>query len=108
MFNVITIPTFTRDVPVSVPSGDGFKEDSLKATFCVRPDDEASFDANSPEDIKRFLRDIIVKLDDLVDDAGNPVSYNDEIREQLLSLPYVRIALLRTYTRAQIKVLAGN
>lgn len=108
MFNVVTIPTFSRNVPVPVPSGDDFKEESLKATFCVRPDDEVSFDANSPEDIKRFLREIIVCLDDLADDKGKPVAYSPEIRDQLLQLPYVRIALLRAYTGAQVKAVTGN
>jgi hypothetical protein len=109
VFNVVTKPTFTRDVPVSVPSGDSFKEESLKATYSVLSDtDRDAFDLATTEDVKAFLREIIVSLDDLADENGQPVTYSPAILEDLLGLGYVRLALLTTYTRAQVKAVTGN
>lgn len=109
MFNVLNNPTFTRDVPVQVPSGDGFDEQSIKATFKALPDDEAdAFDVSSKDGVKAFLRAAVVCLSDLEDEKGKPVAYSPEILESLLSRGYVRLALLTTYTRAQVQALTGN
>lgn len=109
MFNVVSTPTFTRDVTIHVPSGDDFKEESLKATFVVLNDDEkGNADLTTPEDVKDFLRKAIVSLGDLVDEDGKPVTYSPAILEGLIGLGYVRLALLTTYTRAQVKALTGN
>ncbi|WP_297340956.1 hypothetical protein [Pseudophaeobacter sp.] len=109
MFNVVSRPTFTRDVPVNVPSGDGFEEQTLKATFNALTDDEqGTFNLATPDDVKDFLRKAIVSLDDLADEEGNPVTYSPAILEDLIGRGYVRIALLATYTRAQIKAVTGN
>jgi hypothetical protein len=109
LFNVVTAPTFTRDVPVSVPSGDGYVEQSFKATFQVLSDEERDArDLSVTENVKAYLREIILHLDDLTDDEGQPVPYGPEILEQILGFGYVRIALLSTYTKAQIKAVTGN
>ncbi|MEP1330104.1 hypothetical protein [Pseudophaeobacter sp.] len=109
MFNVVSNPTFTRTVPVSVPSGDGFDEQSLKATFNLLTDGEKeAFDVSTTDGVKDFLRAAVVRLDDLADEDGKPVAYTPEILEGLLGRGYVRLALLTTYTRAQIKAVTGN
>lgn len=109
MFNVVSNPTFTRTVPVSVPSGDGFDEQSLKATFNLLTDEEtAAFDVSTTDGVKGFLRAAIVSLGDLADEAGEPVAYSPAILDSLLDRGYVRLALLTTYTRSQIKAVTGN
>lgn len=109
MFNVLANPTFTRPVEVSIPDGDGHKKESLIATFSALSDSQTEeFNLSDPDGVKAFLRAAIVSLDDLGDDQGNPVPFSPEILENLIGRPYVRISLLRVYTRAQIEGLAGN
>ncbi len=109
MFNVVNAPTFTRKVPISVPSGDGYVDQSLKVTFKVLSDqDRDARDLSVTENVKDFLREIILHLDDLADDEGKPVPYSPEVLEQVLGFGYVRIALLSIYTTAQIKAVTGN
>ncbi|MEA3265209.1 MAG: hypothetical protein U9R07_17190 [Pseudomonadota bacterium] len=112
MFKLSADPRFTHEVKVQVPVDGGHKEQSFKATFRVLPLDQLTAedeDASSDDQSQvNTLRKVVVGLDDLVDDAGEPVPYSDEIRDQLIGVPYVRIALMQTYIRAITKVKAGN
>ena len=47
-------------------------------------------------------------LDDMVDEQGKPLPYSDDLRDQLLELPYMRLGLLRGYQSAMIGAKAGN
>ena len=51
---------------------------------------------------------IWVGFEDVADEAGNGLTWNDETRDRMLSTSYIRLALLRTYTAALVKVKAGN
>lgn len=112
MFKLTTDPRFTHQVKVQVPVDGGFKEQSFKATFKVLPIDQlvTEEDAAASDETAQALtlRKVVVGLDDLVDDANEPIPYSDEIRDQLIAVPYVRIALMQTYIRAITKVKAGN
>ncbi|MVO16854.1 hypothetical protein [Parasedimentitalea huanghaiensis] len=109
MFNVVTIPKFTRTVKVQVPDGDSHVEQSFKANFQVLSDDKSEgLNWSDIDGIKAFLREAMISADELVDEKNEPVAFSDEIREGLLSLPYVRVALLKTYTLAQVQESVGN
>ncbi|AZV77933.1 hypothetical protein EBB79_08510 [Parasedimentitalea marina] len=109
MFNVVTVPTFSRTVKVKVPDGDGHLEQSFKGLFKVVPSDQSEgLDWFETEGVKEFLREVMISADDLVDDKEKPIPYSEEIREGLLNLPYVRMALLKTYTTALIQDALGN
>ena len=47
-------------------------------------------------------------MSDLVGDDDQPLEYNDALRDQLIGVPFVRIALFRTYLEAVTKARAGN
>lgn len=109
MFKVDANPKFTHDVDVKVPVDGGFETQSLKATFRVLDDDvlkAADFDTFDGQ--KEFLRLALVQLDDLQDEAGKPLPYNDKLRDQILGLPYARTALLRGYTEGIVPGAMGN
>lgn len=112
MFKLSTDPRFTHTVKVQVPVDGGHKEQSFKATFRVLPLDQLKAADDEAGDEQAYqettLRKVIVGLDDLVDDADQPIDYSDAIRDQLIGVPYVRIALMQTYIRAITKVKAGN
>lgn len=107
MFKVLSEPTFTHAVKVSVPVDGGHQEQSFKATFRVLPLDELRAD-ESEDSQKAMLQRTIVGLDELVDEADQPLTYSDALRDQLIAVPYVRIALARTYVSAVTKARQGN
>ncbi|WIY25064.1 hypothetical protein [Parasedimentitalea psychrophila] len=109
MFNIVTIPKFSRIVKVQVPEGDGHTEQTFKAHFKAGKDDGImSLKWNEVEPIKKALREVLISADELIDDKGKPVSYNDEVREGLLCLTYVRTALLKAYIIGQTQDTSGN
>lgn len=107
MFKITTEPKFTHTVIACVPSDGGHDEQSFKATFRVLDTDKLVDDGTVEGQIED-LRRVVVSLDDLADDQGNPVSYSDALRDQLVRLPYVRIALLNAYIRGIGKAKQGN
>src|SRR5258707_1023849 len=97
-FNIAAKPTFRRPVTVHVPDGDAARTEQFIATFRVLPvDDEAKFDLETGEGSTGFLKAVIVRLDDLADANGKAVEYSDDVRDEVLRQPYVRMALARTY-----------
>ncbi|KXF92088.1 hypothetical protein [Phaeobacter inhibens] len=109
MFNVITQPTFSRTVKVRVPKGDGSEVQSFRATFRAIDDEEAEgISFLKVSEVKAHLRKIIVSFDDLCDEQGQPITYSEDIRENMLARSYVRIALLETYAEALTQERLGN
>ncbi len=109
MFNVAAEQTFKRTVPVQTPVDGGHRDDSVIAFYRVIPTDKVKqFDLNTEEGLRDFLKAAVVKLDDLVGADKQPVPFSDDLFEQLLGLPYLRLALMRTYFDAVAKVKAGN
>ncbi len=111
MFKVTAEPKFTHTVKVMVPVDGGHKEQSFKATFKVLPVEELTAEDHSEDQAAgqiAVLRKAIISLDELVGDDDQPLPYSDELRDQLLGITYVRIALLRTYLTAITKAKSGN
>ena len=107
MFKVTTDPQFTHPVKVFVPVDGGHAEQSFKATFRVEGVEE--LDQVQDEGGQRaVLQRVIVGMSDLVGEDEQPLSYSDRLRDQLIGVPYVRIALFRTYLEAVTKAKAGN
>lgn len=106
MFNITAQPEFSHVVAVLVPCDGGHREETLRARFRVVSTDET--DTSTMEGIEAFLKSVIVSLDELVDGGGEPVLYNNAVRDQVLALPYARLALLRAYMTAITKAKLGN
>ena len=107
MFKVTSEPKFTHPVTVCVPSDGGHVEQTFKATFRVLDAGQLS-DDGSVEGQIQDLRSVLVTMADLVGEDDQPVSYSDALRDQLITLPYVRIALLNAYIRGVTKAKSGN
>lgn len=108
MFKIIDNPEFTHEVPVMVPTDGGHAEQRMKVRFRVIEEDEIALDVSVADGTKAFLRRAVVTIEDLVDPADRPVPWSDAVRDRLLQLPYVRMALLRAYNAAVTKARAGN
>ncbi len=107
MFKVTTEPKFTHPVTVCVPVDGGHIDQTFKATFRVLDAGQLS-DDSSVDGQMEDLRRVLVSMDDLVDENDQPVSYSEALRDQLIALPFVRIALISTYVRGVTKAKAGN
>ncbi|PHP17652.1 hypothetical protein CG471_21765 [Sphingobium sp. IP1] len=109
MFAVDKNPTFTHVVKVKVPVNGGYEDQTIKTTFNVIPVEEAvKFDLTEGQDTTAFLKRAVAHMDDLVDVEKNPLPYNDDLRDQLIALPYVRSALARSYFASVSGAFAGN
>lgn len=109
MFKINAAPEFTHPVAVMVPQDDGHREETFKARFKVLPDDDVDgYDVSTKDGLKEFLRQVWLGASDIQDDDGQVVAWSIDLRDQLLGLPYVRLALLRTYMSALTKAKAGN
>jgi len=110
MFKVSSSPQFTHPVEVLVPVDGGHEKQTFKATFKVldASEDDDKHDLNSTSGSSAFLRDALISMSDLVDDHGAQLVYSDNLRDQMLKVPYVRTALARAYFSAITKAAVGN
>lgn len=109
MFNVIARPEFTRLVEVRRPAGAGVTTEQFNATFRWVPSDELeAFDSGTNEGIKDLLRTVLVRADDLVGEDNEPLAWDGDVRETLLSWSNVRVALLLAYNKAWVEEKRGN
>lgn len=107
MFKVVSIPKFTHPVSVMVPTDGGHVEQSFKTTFIVE-DVEKLSDIQDEGGQKAVLQRVVCHMDDLVGEDDQALPYSDALRDQLIGVPYVRIALFQSYLAAVTKAKAGN
>lgn len=107
MFLVTAEKTFTHTITVCVPVDGGHVDQTFKATFRVVDPGQLT-GGDTSEGQMEDLRKVIVTLDDLVDDNREKLPYSDALRDQLLVVPYVRIALINAYIRGITKAKLGN
>lgn len=107
MFKIVNEPQFTHRVNVMVPVDGGHRPESFTATFRVVSLDQLGAGDTDVSQVES-LRRVIVKMDELVGEDDAPLTYSDELRDRLLSVPYVRAALLQTYLSAVTKARVGN
>lgn len=102
--------TYTWPVEVRVPQDGGtYATQKLEATFRLldqsRTDDvlerRQALDAD-------FAREVWIGWDGVEDEAGKPIPFSAEAREQLLGIPYVRAALVRAYFESVLGAPAKN
>ena len=108
MFKIARNPEFTHDIIVMVPVDNGHDEQKLRTRFRVLSADEiTAHDFASPQGIEAYLRDIVVRFEDVVDEDGKAMN-EDETKTRLLGIGFVRQALLTHYGEALRKAKTGN
>ncbi|MCW1934121.1 phage tail assembly chaperone [Pararhodobacter zhoushanensis] len=105
MLKIARNPEFTHDVTVRVPVDGGFADQKFKARFRVIPWAELNvFERDADEQ----TRMVWVGWDGIVDDADVPIPFSDSMRDTLISLPFVRMAVLNAYVDAVAGAKRGN
>ena len=107
MFAIAENPEFTHEVAVMVPVDGGHEKQTFRARFRV-VDTDAGMRFDSDDGMTEFLREVLVGGEDLVDADGRTLPWSDALRDRLLAVPYVRLALLRTYMSALTRAVEGN
>ena len=109
MFKIAKTPTFRHEVTIKVPVDGGFENQTIGVVYRVL-DDEAmkAHEWNTLDGQKAWLRAVIARLDDMVDEDGKALAYNDGVRDQVIALSYARGPLMKGYTDAMIPALVGN
>lgn len=102
MFTLQKNPVFKATAIIIVPTEDGDTEQTLGVMFRLMPKDADQML------VDEFLRAAVISLDDIVDEAGNPLSCTDVLLAQMLALPFVGAGLMRAYWKALTKAKLGN
>lgn len=109
MFKIIKNPEFTAAVKVTIPVEGGFADASFTARFrALSVSETDAFNLFTAEGTSDYLRTIFVGWEDVCDDAGQPMSFNNAARDELIDLPYVRSALVTAYNAAMSGAKRGN
>lgn len=109
MFKLLQNPEFTHTVKVLTPVNGGHETQTFQGRFRVISITESDqHNTLTAEGTKTYLREIFVGWDGVTDDQGEPVPFNDETRDRLIDVPFVRVALLETYNAAMMGAKRGN
>lgn len=95
-------PTFVTTATIAVPTDTGPQDETISVRFRVL--DDAALELPTPE----FLKRAILRIDDVLNDDGEPVPSSAELVDQVLSLPFTRLPLVRAYMTAVTGARAGN
>lgn len=103
MFKLELDPKWTWPVTVRVPVDGGvFEERKFRAHYRLIPDARRrEIDAMpEAESIPTLLREGVVKVMDIVDEAGELLPHSPEIFEALIGVPWIRMGMLMSYLQA--------
>ncbi|MEL7113978.1 MAG: hypothetical protein AAGP08_00055 [Pseudomonadota bacterium] len=107
-FKIVKDLTFTRNVPVHIPTDDGHREQTLRTKFRVLEDESDQVSLIDNPGNKAFIKKIVVEFSDVEGADGKARPHSDALVDELLGLPFVRAALVSMYFREITKVQAGN
>jgi hypothetical protein len=110
MFTLAPKMAFTWPVVVRVPDDGRVIEQRFRAQFRIADDalrhviGEATTDQQMVERTQALMREALVQIYDVVDEAGVPLALTNDVREALLANPII----LRGLTDAYAGALAGK
>lgn len=101
--------TFQRKITVKVPVDGGFDNQTMDVTYNALSitETETTLTADR-EGIKEYVRRTVNRIDDVADEDGKALEWNDGLRDQLLDVPYVFTAILEGYKSAMGEARLGN
>ncbi len=102
MLKITRCPEWTHEVTISVPVDGGFENQSCLVRFRLIDETPGETDPLS------LARSVVVRMDDLADEAGTALAWSDAVRDQVLALPFVQSAVLRGYYRSVAGAREGN
>lgn len=106
MLKIAKSPEWTHEVVVSVPVDGGFENQSCRVRYRIL--DPAAIDPTDANNPETLLRAVVVRIDDLADEAGHPIDWNDAVRDTVFAMPFVQAGLIKGYYRSITGAREGN
>tara|TARA_R110002020_G_scaffold10801_24_gene41113 strand:+ start:91 stop:414 length:324 start_codon:yes stop_codon:yes gene_type:complete len=107
MFNIDLQPVFSVTVTANPPGP--AEAQSFLATFeALGIAEFSSFDLGTPAGAKAFLDRAWLAVDDVVNDAGEPMPDSPALRARMIDLAWVRTPLVSAYLNGLAESQAGN
>jgi hypothetical protein len=106
MLKITARPQWTHNVTISVPVNGGFENQDCRVTYGLF--DEDSIEPTATPDPMVLLRGMVIRIDELADDDGKPLEWNDQVRDLVFKLPFVQTGLIRGYYRSVTGAREGN
>ena len=106
MLKIAKRPEWTHEVKISVPVDGGYDTQTCRVRYRLLNED--ALEPTDPNNAVQILRDVVVRIDDLADEAGEPLDWNDAVRETVFALPYAQAGLIRGYFRSVTGAREGN
>jgi len=103
----MTQGTFSRKVTVKVPVDGGYDKQDFKVTFKVMSASTAR-ELKTGAEIEKWLHEAVIRVDDLVDEKGAELDWNDSVSAQFWELPFVFDPILDAYKNAMIEARTKN
>lgn len=98
MFKIKHNSDFTWPVKVQVPTDGRHQEQQFTARFKVversRFEDISSGDATAET---ALLREVLLGWEGVADESGEALPFSEQVRDQLLEIPYVRTAVVEAF-----------
>ena len=108
MFKAV-LATFKREITVKVPVDGGFEKQTMKVTYNALPISETEELVFSEQaDLKAYVNKMTNRIDDVAGEDDEPLEWNDELRAQLLDIPFVFSAILDGYQATLAEARAKN
>lgn len=109
MLKVVRNLEFTVPVTVQLPADGGQSEGKFKARFRALTRSETELhEMQTAEGASRFLNDVVLGWEGLVDDEKQPFEFGGANFDLLLDLPHFRVALIAAYFNATSGVKAAK
>ena len=81
MLKIARRPEWTHEVTISVPVDGGFENQTCKVRYRLL--DEAAVEPTDQNNPIVLLMDIVVRMDDLADEDGKALEWNNELRDRV-------------------------
>ncbi|NEX47600.1 hypothetical protein [Pseudotabrizicola algicola] len=109
MLKIVKNPEFTAPVKVQVPAEGGYADMNFTARFkALTVSESEAFDMMSIRGTDDWLRTILIGWDGVVGEDDQPLSFNNAVRDQLLDVPFIRMAIIQAYNAAMMGAKRGN
>lgn len=106
MLKVAKSPEWTHEITISVPVDGGHENQKCRVRYRLL--DEEALDPADPNNSDTLVRALVVRIEDLEDDAGQPLTWNDAVRDAVFAMPWVKAGLIRGYYRSVTGAREGN
>lgn len=106
MLKISKRPEWTHEVAISVPVDGGFENQTCRVRYRLL--DEDTLEPTDPNNTNLILRDVVVRIDDLADETGQPLDWNDSVRDAVFALPFAQAGLIKGYFRSVTGAREGN